>query len=116
MERFAILATAALNTVLESPIQVTDLEIPPDPKLGDFAFPCFKLAKQFRKSPPQVAQQIADDLKAKNAVPAGLEAKAVGPYVNFTAPAKEALTVLLGDILKGAQLGEYAKLPSATRG
>src|SRR5687768_14377016 len=99
MERFARLAAQALSQVLEdvleTPVAPTDLEIPPDPTLGDFAYPCFRLAKQFRKGPPQVAQQIVADLKAKNAVPAGLEVKATGPYVNFLAPAREVLSALL---------------------
>ena len=37
------------------------LEIPPKAEMGDFAFPCFKLAKVFRKAPPM----IAADLKEK---------------------------------------------------
>lgn len=35
------------------------LEIPPKPEMGDFAFPCFRLAKIYRKAP----QMIAEDLK-----------------------------------------------------
>jgi arginyl-tRNA synthetase len=107
MERFAQLATQALNTVLETPISVTDLEIPHDPKLGDFAFPCFKLAKQFRKSPQQVAQQIVADLIERQAVPAQLQLSAAGPYVNFTVPSQSALSILLKDILQGEKLGHY---------
>jgi arginyl-tRNA synthetase len=116
MERYAKLAADALNTVLESPIQITDLEIPPDPKLGDFAFPCFKLAKQFKKSPPQVAQQIIADLQAKNSVPHGLTVSQAGPYVNFTAPPQEALRTLLSHILGGDRLGNYGSLAPDTRG
>ncbi|MGZ3698312.1 MAG: arginine--tRNA ligase domain-containing protein, partial [Bdellovibrionota bacterium] len=116
MERFAKLAAQALNQVLETPIQTTDLETPPDPKLGDFAFPCFKLAKQFRKSPPQVAQQLVADIQAKGAVPPGLTVAAVGPYVNFTAPAAEAARTLLKDITTGEGLGAYGSLKADTRG
>jgi arginyl-tRNA synthetase len=111
MERFAQLAVQALNQVLEKPIQTTDLETPPDPKMGDFAFPCFRLAKEFRKAPPQVAQQIVADLQAKNAVPAGLTVTATGPYVNFMTPAAEALKALLKDILADSGLGNYGQLP-----
>ena len=35
------------------------LETPPNPDLGDFAFPCFKLAKTLRKAPPLIAQEAA---------------------------------------------------------
>jgi arginyl-tRNA synthetase len=116
MERFAKIAADAMNTVLDSPIQITDLEIPPDPKLGDFAFPCFRLAKQFKKSPPQVAQQIVSDLNAKKSVPPSLSVAAVGPYVNFTAASTEVISVLLQDILKGKHLGNYGSLSSNSRG
>src|SRR4051812_36741253 len=107
MERFAKLAAQSLNTVLEFPIQVTDLEIPPDPKLGDFAFPCFKLAKQYRKSPPQVAQQILTQLIEKKAVPSDLTASVAGPYVNFTTLPQVVLGTLLRDILSSKGLGTY---------
>lgn len=116
MERFARIAAQALNQVLESPIQPTDLEVPPDPKLGDFAFPCFKLAKQFRKGPPQVAQQLVDELKAKGAVPSELTVAAVGPYVNFSVPSARVLNALLKDLLAGAGLGTYGSLAPESRG
>ena len=35
------------------------IEIPPKAELGDFAFPCFALAKTMRKAP----QIIAEDIK-----------------------------------------------------
>ena len=38
------------------------IEIPPDKNMGDFAFPCFKLAKELKKSP----QIIAEGFKIKN--------------------------------------------------
>src|SRR5438105_2164945 len=116
MERFAKLAVQALNTVLESPVQIHDLEIPPDPQLGDFAFPCFKLAKQFKVSPPQVSQRIVADLRAKTKLTESLELASIGPYVNFTAPAKEALSALLRDILAGSALGSYGALAPQSRG
>ena len=37
------------------------IEIPPKPEMGDFAFPCFRLAKVYRKAP----QMIAEELKNK---------------------------------------------------
>lgn len=39
------------------------LEIPTDSKMGDYAFPCFKLAKVLRKAPPMIAQGIAEKLQ-----------------------------------------------------
>ncbi len=36
------------------------LEIPSDEKMGDFAFPCFRLAKVMRKAPQMIASDIAE--------------------------------------------------------
>ena len=40
---------------------ITSIEIPKEEKQGDYAFPCFRLAKILKKSP----QMIAEELKAK---------------------------------------------------
>ena len=39
------------------------LEIPPDPKLGDFAFACFTFAKEKKKSPVEIAKEFAEKIK-----------------------------------------------------
>ncbi len=39
------------------------IEMPGDSKMGDYAFPCFKLAKTMRKAPPMIAQSIAEKLQ-----------------------------------------------------
>lgn len=56
------------------------LEIPPKAEMGDFAFPCFKLAKVFRKAPPM----IAADIKEKIGCPEFLSrVEVMGGYLNF---------------------------------
>ncbi len=119
MERFAQLAAETLRSVLPLPqtLQVTDLEIPHDPQLGDFAFPCFKLAKQLRKSPPQIAQEIAQEIAQKlprDEIGETLQVSAVGPYVNFTVPPRVALKSLLKDILSPDT--SYGRLSPGSRG
>ena len=58
------------------------LETPPDPALGDYAFPCFRLAKALRKAPPAIAAELAASL----ALPAGIaRCEAKGGYLNFFA-------------------------------
>ena len=51
----------ALATYLEEDVKnvAINLSPPPRPEMGDVAFPCFRLAKRFRKSP----HDIANDLK-----------------------------------------------------
>ncbi len=57
------------------------IEIPPQENMGDFAFPCFILAKTLRKAPPMIAADIASDPRlSEDKV---LTPKNVGPYVNF---------------------------------
>jgi len=56
------------------------LEVPPNPAMGDFAFPCFQLAKVQKKAPPQIAQELAGALEKPESIER-IEAK--GPYVNF---------------------------------
>lgn len=55
------------------------LAVPPDPSLGDYAFPCFRLAKALHMAPPE----IAETLTAGWAYPEVAEAHAVNGYLNF---------------------------------
>ncbi len=55
------------------------LELPPDPALGDFAFPCFQLSRTLRMGPPQIAQQLAEHVPANDLV----RAEVKGGYLNF---------------------------------
>lgn len=51
---------------------------------GEFAFPCFPLAKERRQAPPQVAAEVAAKvLAAREAGSLLAEARAEGPYVNL---------------------------------
>jgi len=108
MERFAKIAAQAISDCLGAPLTAADLETPPDPTLGDFGFPCFKLAKQFRKSPPQVAIELASKI---GGLPSDLTVRAVGPYVNFSVQPQALARALLQDILSGDGLGRYGSLP-----
>lgn len=55
------------------------IEIPPKSEMGDYAFPCFQLAKVMRKAPNMISEEIAGKINRE-----GFEnVKAFGPYVNF---------------------------------
>lgn len=56
------------------------LEIPPKEDMGDFAFPCFQLAKIFRKAPNMIAEEIAERISITEDLS---KVVAMGPYVNF---------------------------------
>lgn len=55
------------------------LEVPPEPQMGDLAFPCFQLAKSLRMGPPQIAAKLAEHID----VPGVLRAEVKGGYLNF---------------------------------
>ena len=55
------------------------LEVPPEPKLGDYAFPCFRFAKTLRMAPPKIAQALAEAFDA----PETASVQAVNGYLNF---------------------------------
>ena len=56
------------------------LEIPPKEDMGDFAFPCFQLAKIFRKAPNMIAEEIAGKIEVTKDLS---KVVPMGPYVNF---------------------------------
>ncbi len=59
---------------------VSYIEIPPNEEMGDYAFPCFKLAKILKKAPPV----IANELKEKIEVDENIEKIDIaGGYLNF---------------------------------
>lgn len=55
------------------------LEVPPKPEMGDYAFPCFQLAKVMRKAPNMISQELSEKINKD-----GFEKiEVLGPYVNF---------------------------------
>lgn len=57
------------------------IEVPKHTNMGDFAFPCFKLSKVFRKAPNMIASQIAENLSADENFE---KIETAGAYINFT--------------------------------
>ena len=57
------------------------IEVPKDGANGDYAFPCFKLAKELRKAPPAIAVEIKENIKTESNVIDKIEV--VGGYLNF---------------------------------
>ncbi|MFP4118791.1 MAG: arginine--tRNA ligase [Candidatus Woesearchaeota archaeon] len=75
------------------------LEKPKHEQFGDYAFPCFSLAKEFRKSPVQIAQELENTWKQEEDLAKRFSAKAQGPYLNFTIPTESLVKELLPPFL-----------------
>lgn len=56
------------------------VEVPADSKMGDYAFPCFKLAKLLRKAPPLIAKSIAEQIESDGIFE---KVESVNAYVNM---------------------------------
>lgn len=58
------------------------LEIPKKADMGDYAFPCFKLAKVFRKAPNMIAEDLKQKIEENN-YDILAKVENVGGYINF---------------------------------
>ncbi len=61
---------------------VTYIEIPKETKNGDYSFPCFRLAKELKKAPPIIANEIKEKLENDNISEID-KIDVVGGYLNF---------------------------------
>ena len=76
------------------------IEVPPDGKMGDYAFPCFVLAKEFKKNPTEIADELSEKVKGIRYV---TQIKSAGPYLNFFVDKTELNRYVLNRILNEAE-------------
>ncbi len=57
------------------------IEMPKDAKNGDYAFPCFRLAKELKKAPPVIASEIKEKIEINPEIIEKVEI--AGGYLNF---------------------------------
>lgn len=83
--------------------EIYDLvEIPPDTNLGDFAFPTFKLAKEFRKAPNLIAEELSEKLEANEFIS---DIKNIGPYVNFFISVDALRETVINEVIEKENFG-----------
>ena len=77
-----IIAEAISNAVnLDKKEIYSYIEVPKDVQNGDYAFPCFKLAKSLKKAPPLIAKEISENIEIdKNKI---VKIDIAGGYLNF---------------------------------
>lgn len=78
---------------------INQISVTPQIKLGHFSFPCFSLAKLLKKSPPSIAQTLAENISTQSIFNKCL---ATGPYLNFKLKLKD-----LGNVINEINNGEY---------
>lgn len=102
------LATAARALAPEgTDLPALELSPPPRVDLGDFAVPCFPLARSLRRPPPAIAQALAEALSGPGGDGLLARAEAAGPYLNLTLDRGALFSALVGDVLARGE--EYGK-------
>lgn len=79
------------------------IETPKDSKNGDYAFPCFRLAKELRKAPPAIASEIKEKLEPVEEIE---KVEVAGGYLNFFINKSTLAKEVLGEISKTEQYGK----------
>ena len=80
------------------------IETPPNSEMGDYAFPCFTLARTLRKAPPVIAAEISGKLE----LPHGIERIEVkGAYINFFTDKCALASETVSDVIRKGQ--DYGK-------
>lgn len=95
MDTLSIAQALAHVLDLEAPDLQVRLERPPSLDLGDVAFPCFGLAKQWRRPPQAIAVALAATLQHE-----AWTASAAGGYVNFAWNREKVLHTELAQVLR----------------
>lgn len=79
------------------------IETPKDNKNGDYAFPCFRLAKELRKAPPAIANEIKENIETVEEIE---KIEVAGGYINFFINKGTLAEEVLGEISKTEQYGK----------
>lgn len=97
----ALIANAA---DIDKDIVKEAIEVPANKEMGDFAFPCFRLAKVLRKAPPLIAQELAPKLEKPDFIS---DIQVVGAYINFFTDKATFVKEVMSDVL--AKDSDYIK-------
>ena len=101
-ERIAEIISSKIDDLsLEDAIEL--LEIPQDSKMGDYAFPCFRLAKVMRKAPQMIAADITESIKGESLFS---DVQQVNAYVNMFLSKEGYIKSTLEEAIDGENFGK----------
>lgn len=85
----------------------TYIETPKDTKNGDYSFPCFRLAKELKKAPPVIANEIKEKLEQEIEENKEIEKiEVVGGYLNFFINKSVLAKEVLEEVSKAEEYGK----------
>ena len=80
------------------------IEMPKDSKNGDYAFPCFRLAKELKKAPPMIANEIKEKIKIDEELIEKVEV--AGGYLNFYIKKEKLANEVLKEMEEAKEYGK----------
>ena len=84
-----------ISKIIDVKVAREYIEIPPDSNMGDYAFPCFRLAKELKKSPQLIAEEIKSKIETDNIIE---KVETAGGYLNFYINKLELSKIVLNEI------------------
>lgn len=105
MKNFKQIIAKQISKIIEINEQELEsyIETPKDNKNGDYAFPCFRLAKELRKAPPVIANEIKEKIEQVNEIE---KIEVAGGYLNFFINKSILVKEVLEEISKSEQFGK----------
>lgn len=95
-----------ISKAFDHDVSESEFTMPPKMEMGDFAFPCFELAKKLKKTPVEVAISLVEKVKKAKLIE---KANAAGPYVNFYINEESLIEYLEKEVLKNKKFGQGEK-------
>jgi len=82
------------------------METPPDPRMGEIAFPCFQLASHMKKNPAEISRELEEKISQEGGT-YWIQAESKGPYLNFYMNYRAMGQELIGELLDGTYLSRW---------
>ena len=111
-EKIALKLAGCIDGLTAEEIEAM-IEVPADNKMGDYAFPCFRLAKAMRKAPAAIAKEIADKLQKEDIF---AKVEPVNAYVNMFMSRDVFMRQVVAEVVRegghygGSDYGQHRKV------
>lgn len=90
-----------LSNITNTKIEEEYIEKPKESEMGDYAFPCFRLAKELKKAPQIIAQEIKQKIEENNNktnINNIEKTEVVGGYLNFYIKKEEIIKAVIQEL------------------
>ena len=104
----AVIINSIKKAVSKWPAELeVNLEIPPNPEMGDLGMACFDLAKKLNQNPVELAKKIAEQIRTGEIIE---KATNIGPYLNIFFNREKWFNLVCTEILEKRQKFGLSKI------